>query len=330
MLEPYWGTDYGYHHSHRQQFEYLGLDKLSDHLAFVHDSQLQIYQGLIEHDVELIRQCQQQSKRLPVLTLDSNPYHVEQYVQKLNQYLDPNSYFVFHSDIRQSHSCDQNVAPWPSWLLYQHFLPDDQANKPKIKRISFLSGVPRSHRIYLFRHIKPLITEQDVVVVNGFQRDFVDTPQSWLKDIPWSNSKDFFDTDPGASNAEKQAYNIHPAYEACVNVTGETLGTGDQVLPSEKTWKAYKSGCLVVNFGVNLMPDWLQSVGIEIWKDFDLSIDYQQKTKIIQQLFEQKNLFEIYYNNREMIEHNKNLVMSKNFAYGLASMAKEKLQCLIK
>lgn len=330
MFEPYWNTDYGYDHSHRQQFEYLGFETLSKHLAFIHDSQLQICQNNIKADVDLIRQCQQQTGRLPVLTLDSNPYNVALYIEQLNQFLDPHSYFVFSSDIRPTESFWTNAAPWPSWLLYQHFLPDNQQDHPKSKRIGFLSGVPRQHRINLFRKIKPLISDQDVVVINTFSSSIVNTDAEWLVDLPWTNNSEYFDTPQTASEARDQAHNHHIAYRACVNITGETLGTGNMVLPSEKTWKAYKSGCLVVNYGTQQMPDWLRSVGIEIWQDFDQSQPYQQKIALIQQLFQQQDLFEIYQKNKSMVDYNKNLVMSKPFVSKLASMAINKLICLIK
>jgi hypothetical protein len=330
MLEPYWNTDYAYNHSHRHQFEYLNLKNLSDQLAFIHDSQLQIHSGNIAADIELIQQCRVQSKRLPVLNLDSNPYDVDSYVSKLNQYLDPAQYFVFHSDIRTSQSTLPNVAPWPSWLLYQHFLPNDQLDKPKTKRISFLSGIPRSHRILLYKNIKNLVTDQDVVVINSFQAHSLYSQNQAPNDIPWANRQEYFDTVQTEYNANNQANNNHLAYQACVNITGETLGTGNQVLPSEKTWKAYKSRCLVVNYGVADMPHWLQSVGIEIWKSFDLAVKCEDKIKNIKELFNSSDIFEQYDQCHDMIEHNFHTVMSKNFASMLAYPAKEKISCLLK
>jgi hypothetical protein len=329
MLEPYWNTNYAYHHSHRQQFDYLGFQKLASQLAFVNDSLLKPYQNQIETDAELILRCGKETGRLPVLTLDSNPYDVDSYVQKLNQYLDNKKYFVFHSDIRQSQSWYNNVAPWPSWLMYQHFLPDSQANIPKSKRLSFLSGIPRAHRMYLFEQIKPLVTDQDVVVINSFQKQHMNLSPDISNSIPWSNRPEYFDSDQNQGAATDMAHISHPAYQACVNITGETLGTGDQVLPSEKTWKAYKSSCLVINYGVEQMPIWLASVGIEIWKPFDLPQDFQIKTKQIKELFASNNIFDMYNDNLAMIEHNKNLVMSKSFCHLLAEPAIKKIESLL-
>jgi len=329
MLEPYWNTNYAYHHSHRQQFDYLGFEKLASQLAFVNDSLLKPYQNQIETDAELILRCGKETGRLPVLTLDSNPYNVDSYVQKLNQYLDNKKYFVFHSDIRQSQSWHNNVAPWPSWLMYQHFLPDDQLDKPKTKRISFLSGLPRPHRILLYQNIKKLVTDQDVVVINSFQAHRFYPKNQAHDDIPWANRIEYLDTAQTEYNANNQANNNHPAYEACVNITGETLGTGCQVLPSEKTWKAYKSRCLVINYGVAEMPDWLSSVGIEIWQPFDRPQLIKNKTQSIVELFQRDDIFEIYNKNLYMIEHNRNLVMSKSFCHLLAKPAISKIESLL-
>lgn len=329
MFEPYWNVSYPYDHSHRQQFDYLNLGYLAKHVAFIHDSQLAIYQGNTQHDVELIRSCAQKTGRLPVLCLDSNPYDVDQYVHLLSQFVDPKRYFVFHSDIRPCESRFDNVAPWPSWLLYQHFLPDDQQGRPKTYRISFLSGLPRPHRLWLFDKIKSKITDQDVVVINSFQKNNLCLTQDQLNSIPWSNHDQWFDTDQNSYNAVDPAHNKHPAYAACVNITGETLGTGDQVLPSEKTWKAYKSGCLVVNYGVKHMTEWLSSVGIELWKDFDITAEYQHKADKIKELFELSTVRDLYQDNLNLIEHNKNLIMSKQFVVMLAKSAIEKLESVL-
>lgn len=329
MLEPYWSVDYGYHHSHRQQFEYLGLAQLSNRLAFIHDSQLKIHQGLIDQDVALIRNCAKQTGRLPVLTLDSNPYDVDLYCAKLDQYLDRSEYFVFHSDIRAEQSTQLNQAPWPSWLLFQHHTPDCQLFD-KTRRISFLSGIPRQHRIELFRTIKPLVRDNDVVVVNRFQSADSSIPPEWLEELPWANHSCYIDTPQTEYNAFSQESNSHPAYNACVNITGETLGYGSQILPSEKTWKAYRSGCLVVNYGVAGMTTTLEKFGLWIWKDYDVDLEAGPKIQKCVELFERDDIFEIYQNNKSMIQYNRNLVMSKEFVHSLAAMAKEKIQCLIK
>lgn len=327
MLEPYWGVDYGYHHSHRQQFEYLKLGQLSNQLAFIHDSQLKIHQGTIEENVELIRNCAQQTGRLPVLTLDSNPYDVDAYCLKLDQYLDRSEYFVFHSDIRPEQSIQSNQAPWPSWLLFQHHTEDHQTFN-KQYRISFLSGVPRQHRIALFQAIKPFVQNNDVVVVNRFQAESVGS-QLCLDQLPWASNESYIDTPQTEPTAHNQTSNSHPAYNACVNITGETLGHGKQVLPSEKTWKAYRSGCLVINYGVVDMVSTLRNFGLWIWEDYDADVDSTSKIQTCIELFQRDDIADIYHTHLDMIRYNKELVMSQHFCLKLADTAKQKLSAMI-
>jgi hypothetical protein len=328
MLEPYWNTNYAYHHSHRQQFDYLNLDHIAKHLVFINDGSLKIHQGQIESDVDLIRRSRQQTGRLPVLTLDSNPYDVESYVNKLNLYLDSSEYFVFNSDIRESQSTQRNVAPWPSWLLFQHHTPEFQ-NFNKTKRISFLSGIPRLHRLKLFQKIKSLVRHNDVVVINKFCNVDPTLPPEWIEQLPWSNCNKYLDTPQTEYTAYRPETNAHPGYQACVNITGETLGYGDQVLPSEKTWKAYRSGCLVVNYGVENMVSTLENFGLWIWHDYDQNISAENKIQKCEQLFQRDDIFDLYTQNLEMIRYNKNLIMSREFCLKLASAAVAKLQSIL-
>jgi len=149
---------------------------------------------------------------------------------------------------------------------------------------------------------------------------------SWLNDLPWSNKLEYIDTDQTCTNANLPSLNQHPAYTACVNITGETLGYGTQVLPSEKTWKAYRSGCLVVNYGIQDMPLALKNLGIEIWKEYDTSQPAEVKCDKIVELFQRDDIEQLYAKHRTMIEHNQNLINSKSFVKKLAQPAINKLQ----
>ena len=335
MLENYWNLDYAYNQSHRNHFDYVGQDSLAKHLAFVHDNSLKINQMDVSHDAEFITKCRKQTGRMPVLCVDSNPYDVESYLSQLEKHVDPTTFFVFNPDIRPDQSTRSNLAPWPSWLINQHLHKNHQQDRTKTRRISFLSGIPRYHRINLFRQIKPWIRHNDVVVINRFsQLQFANTvPREsttdvdhWLDDLPWSNKSEYIDTEQSCTNASLPASNQHPAYTACVNITGETLGHGTQVLPSEKTWKAYRSGCLVINYGIQHMPTALESLGIEIWKEYDISQPAEIKCNKIVELFQRDDIEDLYNQQRHMIDYNQNLVNSMNFVKKLAQPAVEKLQ----
>ena len=328
MLENYYQLDYGYHHSHRQQFDYLDLGNLAKQLTFLFDTSLDLHNG-IGHAVNVIRNAARDTGRLPVICLDLNPYQVELILEKLNQQLDPRTFFVFHSDIRAEVSNAINVAPWPSWLCNQHHETNYQIGQSKIHRISFLSGVARYHRIKLMHAVRPWIWDNDVVVINQFSPQMLDTEyHNLLLDLPYSNKLEFIDNKQTVNSANQPSYNNHPAYAAKVNITGETV-SGDQVLFSEKTWKSYRSGCLTVNFGITHAPAVLEKFGIEVWHEYDQSVAWQQKIDKITELFQRDDIDSIYDKLTPMIKHNQNLVSSLDFAKMLATPAIEKISNLL-
>jgi hypothetical protein len=336
MLENYYRLDYGYHHSHRQQFDYLGLGNLAKHLTFLFDTELGLHHG-IDHVAGVIRSSAKETGRLPVVCLDLNSYNADQISKQLNELVDPATFFIFHPDIRKELSQSFNISPWPSWLCNQQQQPNHQAGKEKKYRIGYLSGVARYHRIKLMNEIHPWIRDNDVVVVNKFgpkmlsytiPRPLLHTVPELLSALPYSNKAEFIDNEQGEEQATLQAFNSHAAYAARVNITGETVA-GDQVLFSEKTWKAYLSGCLTINFGITNAPNVLEKFGIEIWKEYDPSVPWENKIEIIKNLFQQDNIDQIYKKLTPMIQHNQNLVSSKNFAKMLAAPAIEKISNLL-
>ncbi len=336
MLEPYWGVDYSYYHSHRNQFDYIEQSKLASQLAFINEHSLKIQQLDAEHDANVIMRCRAETGRLPVLALDSNPYDIETYINKLENYIDPNLFFVFNPDIRVERSTRLNVSPWPSWLINQHLHENCQINLNKTKRISFLSGVPRYHRILLFKKIKPYVRNTDVVVINTFSKSMFENTipisdknlevMHWLDELPWSNCDTYFDTPQEEVCAYLDGWNTHIAYNACINITGETVA-GDQMLISEKTWKAYRSGCLVVNYGINEIDKWLTKIGLQVWEDYKQT-DNTQLDNIVN-LFKRNDIEHLYQQNFDKITYNTNLVNSLNFAKHLAESAIEKLNNFI-
>jgi len=149
-----------------------------------------------------------------------------------------------------------------------------------------------------------------------------------LLDLPYSNRPEFIDNEQNVNNANQPSHNNHPAYAAKVNITGETV-SGDQVLFSEKTWKSYRSGCLTVNFGITNAPAVLEKFGIEIWHEYDKSVDWQHKIDKITELFQRDDIDSIYDKLTPMVKHNQNLVSSKDFVKMLATPAIEKISNLL-
>jgi hypothetical protein len=340
VLENYYQLDYGYHHSHRQQFDYLGLGNLAKQITFLFDTPLGLRNG-VDHAADVIKNASRNTGRLPVLCLDSNPCDANQLAKKLGEQVDPKTFFVFHPDIRAEVSQSSNVAPWPSWLCNQQQLPNFQSGQRKKYRISFLSGVARYHRIRLMNEVRPWIRDNDVIVINRFApnmlintipNSLVHTVPELLANLPYSNKAEFIDNAQCAGQepdqADLQAHNSHAAYAARVNITGETTG-GDQVLFSEKTWKSYISGCLTINFGIDTAPTVLKKFGIGIWEEYDPSVLWEQKIDIIKSLFQRDDIDVIYEKLTPMIQHNQNLVSSKDFAKMLAAPAIEKISNLL-
>ena len=314
MLEHYWGVplnspDYfNTTISHRAQFEYFGLSKLSNQLIFFYDGHLRLHQGP-EYAVELITSAARQTGRLPVLCLDGNPCDADRYHQELSKHLDIKDFFIFHPDIRPQVSNQPNMAPWPSWWFFQLMEHNHQLNQPKKHRVSFLSGSSRYHRVKLLRDIKSYINDQDVIIVNqiGNFKDYLTT--GWWDELPWTNRPDLFDYVGTSGYPPKMEQNNHPAFAACVNINGETWfhessKIHDQVLLSEKTWKAYRSGCLVINYGPEESTTTLKDLGFAIWDEFDQVGTHEHKADLIVKLMQRDDIEDLYQKNLDMVNHN--------------------------
>jgi hypothetical protein len=150
--------------------------------------------------------------------------------------------------------------------------------------------------------------------------------QQSLPCLPWSNLPAMIDNDDqNLCNSINHCDNLHPAYNAMINITGETL-TGDDVMITEKTWKAYRSGCLVVNFGSTDTPLYLKQMGLEIWEEYDPCLPIDDKIKLITELFKRTDINQMYEKSTEMIKYNQNLVTDINFIKKQSLPAAEKLQ----
>ncbi len=334
-LENYWNLHLPYNHSHREFFDYLGQTQLASQLCFIHEQTINPWIDSPLQNAKTIMACRQQTGRLPVLTLDTNPwFNLEEYLQQLDNYIDPTAYFVLASDIQADQLTRSNMASFPSCLCMVNIC--NQKIKPLEKkyRISFLSGTARYHRIALFERIRPFITDQDIVVINKFNMDHfissvpvgiaIDTAR-WAHELPWQSRSGLIDTDQSKTNADKFHQIDHPAYLACVNITGESNYNDSMTFISEKTWKAYLAGCLVINFGTANLSLTLEKLGLWIWKDYDVGGSENLRVEKIIKLFQQQNIQDLYQQHADKILHNQNLVSSAEFATKLAQVALDKL-----
>jgi hypothetical protein len=340
-MTSYFESAAGYRFSHLHQFSHLGLKVLADQLVFIRDETARPYDG-IESLVKLIRQARKETGKLPVICLDMNPCHCDSWIEELLQHLDSKEFFVFYPDLRPEFSRWNNVAPWPMWLIIQQLELNYWGNKPRQHRISMLSGSMRYHRLLLYRAVKPEIKSNDVVVINRIG-DFARsvpydclTPteiHQWEQELPYASREEFFDypvKGPVTSwnCVPNCGENTHTAFSAMVNITNETVDNS-QCLLSEKTWKAYKSGCLVVNYGVTGACDFLKHQGFWIWDEYDTSDHYSQRTKKLTELFARDDIAQVYSQYQDNIAHNQQLVTSIDFAKKLAQPAVQKLNNML-
>ena len=315
------------------QFRPVGAQGLLKHVVCVSEN------FLIQHDrvlpsallaiADIIK-----SGRLPVLNLSTNPQVVKNYLPILLEQFNADEFFVLNSDCRPLRSSELNMAPWPAALLMQQRANRDYtANFDKTHRISALMRQTRLHRVALLEEIRSLATEHDVVVANQTIENNIPIPLqgaeyiAWIKNLPWANKNEFLDLE--STNNFNYTDIDHPAYRARVNITNESWSEDNILFITEKTWKAYASACLVVNYGSTDMPNQLEKFGFEIWKEYDVTCDWRSKIKIIAELFQRQDIEHMYNKNIEMIRHNQQLSVSIGLAQTLTAVAIEKITNLL-
>jgi len=341
QLEPFWKKPFSLVGSIRSTFEQIGQKSLSDRLVFLHESCLYFSEDF-SLLTDYVRSAAQESGRFPILCLSSNYHPCDKIKKILDASLGNENYFMLVTDPK--YATDKNTAVWPEFLIAMSQLHNFQISQTKKYRIGYLSGGLRYHRLQLWQQIKPYITDHDIVVANQFgienyENTFDHTKiplalaqeclQQWLKQLPWSNLPGLIDNqDQTLLNAVDPWNNSHPAYNTLVNITGETL-TDDDFMITEKTWKAYRSGCLVVNTGPIYVPAYLKQLGLEIWEEYDKCLPTLEKILLIKELFQRDDIADIYQSNIGMIQHNQNLVSNINFIKSQTVDAVEKLQFLL-
>ena len=341
QLEPFWKNSFVLAGSTRATFEQMGQKSLSDRLVFLHESCLYA-DSEFSLLTDYVRSAAQESRRFPILCLSSN-YHPYDKIKKiLNADVGNENYFILVADPK--YAIDKNTAVWPEFLILINQLHNFQITKTKKYRISYISGMLRYHRLQLWQQIQPYITDQDVVRIsqfgvenfeNTFDHEKIpllyaqDSLQKWLNQLPWSNHSELIDNqDQTLLNVGNPWDNSHLAYNAMVNITGETLADNDFMI-TEKTWKAYRSGCLVVNSGPTCVPAYLKKLGLEIWEEYDKCLPTLTKISLIKELFQRDDIADIYQSHVGMIQHNQNLVSNIDFIKSQTVDAVGKLQDLL-
>lgn len=318
------------------QFEYLGYEKLLSHIVFLAESDI-IDQGKFNHSVISIISDIRKQKKLPVLNLSTNPVIIDQVCHDLSQIFDPGDYFVLNPDCRPEKNLQKNIAHWPSALLLQQIANNNLVlTFKKTYRISALMRQTRLHRLHLWQAIKTLATDCDVVVANSVIGNNLplDVQRSkeamtWIKELPWSNNTNFLDLQFHPKSDYIYTNVNHPAYRAKINITNESWAENNLIFLTEKTWKAYATGCMVVNYGSTHVPDQLKNLGFAIWEEYDACLPCQEKILKIVEIFQRDDIDQLYNKNLDMIAHNQSLATSWYFAKQMAAPAIEKIQGLV-
>jgi hypothetical protein len=334
LSQAYYGLDYPAAGSHQQQFVWLNLESLTQDLTFVHEN-LFLTQSNFDSQCQLLQRVHHETRRIPVICMDTNPFdNLDQLAADLVQSTDV-PFFILGCDARANAYTHNQVGYWPFWLIHQQQEKNYRTSVEPQHRISFLSGIPKNHRLQLFSQIQPWITDQDVVVINRLNTvNSVDQQHdTLLSTLPWSNNSQYLDTPNNSTCIHQWQQNSHAAYSACVNITAESVSYNikpDHDYDSlhfitEKTWKAYRSGCLVINYPINTLPNTLAQHGIQIWKEYDVCTTPNKKIHHIIDLFKHHDVFELFESNLEITKFNQHLVLSKAFAHDFADQTVQKI-----
>ena len=338
MSTAYYQIDYPYTDSHRQQFDHLGLDNLADAVVFVHEDVF-LDQHNLTSQLHMLNSIYCATKKIPLICLDTNPFDsLDQLARQIQQQISM-PFFILGCDARPDAYTHSNVGYWPFWLIQQQSEQNFQTSCTKKHRISLLSGIPKSHRLKLFAAIKTEITDLDVVVVNqlNVKNKIDENFDEILNQLPWSNHTHYLDISSADSYIHSSQQNNHMAYSACVNITAETvkfyIGSNynyDSLhFITEKTWKAYRSGCLVINYGIDNLPNTLEQFGFQIWKDYDICGTIDQKIDRIVELFQRRDIFDLYDQHKHMVQHNQHLVLSQQLTKHMTESTIKKINCLL-
>jgi hypothetical protein len=234
----------------------------------------------------------------PVLWCCTNPVDVAAVRARAQQIWDPEDFFVMHWDAGAE--CSATQAAWPCFLIEQRLNPR-RPLEPRQYRISMLSGRVRRHRLDFWLAIRDLVRSDDVVVINRFGIDHAGFSDAALAELPWSSRPDFIDEDQSRPVCTNTASIDHPAFQACVNVTAETLGTEPGVFLTEKTWKALAAGCMTWHAGCAGAADYLQQLGFQHWF---------AQTPSARDLFGRDDIYDFYQANRLGVEQDAELFWS--------------------
>jgi hypothetical protein len=296
-----------YHHYFARQFWLVGSGDLAKEICF-----------LDEHHwtPTLAGQCeppgpvdQLRAVSRPVLCACTNVWDIDAVRRWAQEIWGVQGYFLLHWDAGSVP--DSNQGHWPYFYLEQR-----RALRPVLMprrhRVSMLSGQVRRHRLDVWLAAKPWVQARDVVVINRFGADYSDVDPELLCQLPWSHPGGQVYPDQTVAAVHDTTAINHPAYLACANVTGESLGPGSGVFVTEKTWKAIQAGCQPLHTGCSGMTQYLTALGFHAWFPYTGS-DAQRAMA----LFQASDLEQHWQRSRSQIQQDIDLFWSDDLVHGL-------------
>lgn len=251
----------------------------------------------------------------PILNLSTNPVDIAELRNFAQRVWGTDGYLMLGWD---AVSTSPDLVYWPYFLLNQR-LQVRRVYQPRCHRISMLSGIPRSHRIQLWRLIKSRVQDQDVVVVNRFAHWSQDPDLS--RDLPWSNHPELIEPDQEQSLATTPTTSTdHPAYLACVNLPMETVWDVNHVFITEKTWKALVSSSMPWH-GHVAIARYLHDLGFPDWFR-----ETQLDAPSVQDLFDRDDLWQFYYDHQPEVQSAQDLFWSDQLVIQQTQAALARLQ----
>jgi hypothetical protein len=275
---------------------------------------------------------------------DSDPHGPQQYQYWLSLIKELKvTGHVLTSDLKSFFEPNSFVY-FPRWLLTQ-LLQKNYQTANKSFRFSFLSSQARFHRLYFFQQAKPYLTQDDCFAVYATNRDnqdaFVikDSMQHLghvadvYAEVPYFSERvtervpDFLES--VTKNQLVQFTNQHVAYNAMINITGETDARDDIVFFSEKTWKPIQSRCLFFTLGNSDSDRLLAQLGFQIFQQRDQDLTLLDRISYIKTAIKEWDLAkcqQLYQDHIELVQHNYNRLHSQDLQKLFKSYLQERLE----
>ena len=308
-----------------QQYQFLVDCLISIGLATVTDQYCLVAEDQVINQVngdKFIELYQQHQKPL-LLFLDSNPFSNAYYYNILkicDQINVPVK--IFSGNALHFFEGNKQLIYYPAWFFQQRQQRNFQKSKKNKKyRFSFLSNQPRFHRLYLYQLCKSYISDQDcfAVSLNNFAsqkshlqahvQEHLGSAIDITVDLPFASTmaKDRYYKSLTRNSTVVDYSNRHPAYQAMINITGESGFESDQVFITEKTWKPIRSKCLTITYGNEHTVDVLKRFGFQSNQLLDQDDNIVNKAQMIadqMQSYSYEDCCKIYQHSSKILQHN--------------------------